>query len=139
MTKEIKILGFNFTKLEARKKTDFEGKLEIGTNINISSVEKHKLDLVKDDVLKIGFDFIISYKDLGQVAVAGIMYLLVDSKTLKDAVKQWEDKKLPEDLRLTILNLILQKSSLKALELEEDLGLPLHMPMPRVSDQKPKK
>lgn len=134
MAREMKILGFNFTKVIAEKNVDFSGKLDLKSNINISSVDKHKLDLVKDEALKVSFSFIVDYADLGKVDLSGTMFLLVDSKTLKEAVKSWEDKKLPDEIRMAIINIIMQKSSLKALQIEEDLGLPLHMPMPRLQE-----
>jgi hypothetical protein len=138
MAKDIKILGFNFTKVSAEKAPDFSGDIKLSTNINISSVEKQKLELVKDEALKISFSFTISYGELGKVELSGNMFLLTDSKVLKEALKSWEDKKLPEDLRLSVLNVIMQRSSLRAFQLEEDLGLPLHMPLPRLSVEKNK-
>lgn len=134
MAREMKILGFNFTKVIAEKNVDFSGKLDLKSNINISSVDKHKLDLVKDEALKVSFSFIVDYSGLGKVDLSGTMFLLVDPKTLKEAVKSWEDKKLPDEIRMAIINIIMQKSSLKALQMEEDLGLPLHMPMPRLQE-----
>lgn len=139
MAKEIRLLGFNFTKIEAMKDPGFNGKLELQNNMVVSSVEKHKLELVKEDALKINFVFTISYGKLGKVELTGTLFLLVDSKILKEAVKSWEDKKLPDELRLSVLNIILQKSSLRALQLEEDLGLPTHISLPRIQPSAEKK
>lgn len=138
MAREIRLLGFNLTKVTAEKKPEFSGKLQITNNIAIVSAEKHKLDLGKEEALKVTFDFDISYGTLGNVGLSGTLFLLVDSKTLKEALKSWEDQKLPDDLRTIVVNLVMQKASLKALQIEEDLGLPLHMPMPRIEvDSKP--
>ena len=42
----------------------------------------------------------------------------------------WKDKKMPDDFRNTLFNLILRKASLKALQLEEEMNLPIHMQLP---------
>jgi len=60
----------------------------------------------------------------------GKILIAVDPKIAKEILKQWKKKKMPEDFRLLLFNVILKKSSLKALYLEEELNLPLHMPMP---------
>ena len=44
-------------------------------------------------------------------------------------------KNLPEEFRLSVFNLILKKSSLKALQLEEELNIPLHIAMPFLKAQ----
>lgn len=136
MAREMKILGFNIVKIDANKNVDFQGDLNLSTNINIASVEKHKLDLVKEDSLKITATLGLSYGNLGKVDLTVTLFLLVDSKTQKEALKSWEDKKLSEEIREAIINIIFQKASLQALKIEEELGLPLHIPMPRISTGK---
>ena len=45
-------------------------------------------------------------------------------------IRQWNSKKLPEDFRIALFNVILKKSNVKALELEDELNIPLHIPLP---------
>ncbi len=130
--KEIRLLGFNLLKVEAEKNQDFKGKLEIKSNINIKNIEKHKLDLAKQDSLKIDFSFDIDYGELGKVILSGNLFLLTDSKSLKETLNSWKDKKLDSEINMAILNIIMQKASLRAFELEEELGLPLHVQLPRL-------
>ena len=132
MTQEIRLLGFSLTKLEAEKKPDFKGKLEVASNINILKIEKFKPELAKQESLKIEFSFDIDYKELGKVVLQGIIFLLVDTKTMKKVLTSWKDKKLDSEFQLIVLNLIMQKASLKAFQLEEELGLPLHVQLPRL-------
>jgi hypothetical protein len=138
MAREIRLLGFNLTKIFAEKKPDFKGQISVNNNISILSLEKHKLELTKEDALKINFNFGVSYGDLGEVTLSGTLFLLVDSKIFKEAIKLWEEKKIPEELRLFVLNLVMQKASLRALEIEEDLGFPPHIPLPRLGAEKTK-
>ena len=132
MERDLKLLGFNFTKIHVEKQQNFQGKLDIKSNIDIISVEKYKLDLVKQDSMKVSFNFTVNYGELGILSLEGFLILLPDKKSLKEVLENWS-KKLDPELRAVIVNLVIQKSSLQALKLEEEIGLPFHMQMPRVS------
>ncbi len=136
MTRDIQILGFNYSKLSAQKYPDFKGKLEINPNINIASIEKHELSLIKQDAVKVKFSFNIKYKDLADVLLEGEMVLRIDSKTQKEILKGWKDKALELELQTMILNIIMQKASVRAIELEEEMGLPIHIRIPRLEISK---
>jgi hypothetical protein len=139
MVKEIKtemrLVGFNLTKIHAEKNPNFQGKLEINTNVTVPSIEKHKLDISKEEAVKVDFNFDVSYKELGKVELSGQIFMILDSKSLKEILAHWKDKDAEsvEKMRVTIFNIIIQKCSLKALSLEEEMGLPPHVQMPSVS------
>jgi hypothetical protein len=128
----LKLIGSRFTKVNAERKPEFDGKLEIKTNISVTSLEK-----IKDakDSVKLTYSFNIDYLELGGVTVEGILFLSGDSKSIKELLKIFKDKKydVPEFMGLT--NLIIQKASIKAFELEEELGLPIHIKLPSLSVQ----
>jgi len=136
MTREISLLGFSYTKLSAQRYPDFKGKLEINPNINISSIEKQELNLVKQDAVKVTFSFNIRYKDLADVLLEGEMVLRTDIKTQKEILKGWKDKTLEQELQTMILNIIMQKASVRAIELEEEIGIPIHIRIPRLEISK---
>ena len=137
----MKILGFNFTKLRAEKISNKIEGVKINTNIDllkIDSVDQGPIK-VKEDLLGVSFKFDISYDpDFAKISLEGSIILAIDSKTHKEVLKQWKDKKIPEDFRLNLFNIIMKKATLKALQLEEELNIPLHMPMPslKLSDKK---
>lgn len=133
--KEIKLLGFNFTKVSVEKNLDFKGNLEINQTINLDNIEKFKSDIAKDESLKVSFSYGVNYKELGNVSIKGIMFLMFDTKTTKEILKSWENKKLADNVNMILYNIIIQKSSVKALELEETVGLPYHMSMPVLKSQ----
>jgi len=139
MAMDMKIIGFNLTKLSGDKNPDFLGKLEVKSNINLVSIEKEKLDLSKQDAVKVIFEFKIDYGTLGSVLLSGNLFLILDSKTNKEVLSGWKDKNLSNDIKVPILNIILQKASLKALQLEEELGLPPHISFPRLQSNESKK
>lgn len=136
MVSDIRLLGFNFIKINAEKKTDFSGKLDIKSNIDIKNIEKFKPG--KQDALKVEFVLTVDYGDLGKIELEGNLFITADSRLLKETLSSWKDKKQPTDLQLAIANIILQKTSIKAFQIEEELGLPIHIQnmFPRVQ-QKP--
>ena len=52
--------------------------------------------------------------------------------------KDGSDKKIPEGIRIGLFNFIMSKCNVKALQLEDELGLPFHVPMPRLRPEKKK-
>jgi len=139
MVKEFKLLGFQFDKILVEKDPEFKGKISNpSSDINIKSVEKHNISLIKEDSIKITFSFTLKFGDLGKLEMFGNLVILLDEDSKKKVLEDWKTKKMPEDIRLTILNLILQRSSLKALHLEEEVGLPLHIQLPKLQIQSKK-
>ena len=129
----LKLIGSKFTKLNAERNTEFSGKLEIKTNIKVVSLDKVK---EAKDSLKLSYNFDIDYNELGKISIEGILYLSGDSKTIKELVKIQKDKKYDSPEYIAITNLIIQKASIKAFELEEELGLPIHIKLPTLSVKK---
>ncbi len=127
-----KLLSFGFTKLNVERNVGEKLAEEIKSDIRIIEVDRAKIDLVKQEALKVNFEFEINYGKFGKVLIFGFFIIGFNPKVIKEILKLWKDKKLPADVKTMLLNIILQRSSLKALELEEEIGLPLHMQMPRI-------
>ncbi len=133
MVKDIRLGAFRFLKQSVERNEDFKGEVKIVPNINIKSLEKFKSDSSsKQESLKVDFRFEVDYNGLGNISLEGRMYLIMDPKVVKEAVDNWKDKKVNSDINLVILNVIMQKCSVKALELEEEIGLPFHVQLPRL-------
>jgi len=131
MEQEIKLVGFKYTKISVERNEENKGELKITPNINIQSIEKVKSE-VKQEILQINFQFGIDYSSLGKLDLNGKLFLAADSKTVKDALEGWKNKKLDSKINLIILNVIMQKASVKALQLEEEMNLPPHIQLPRL-------
>jgi hypothetical protein len=132
MAKEIKLAGFKYSKILVERNDELKGELKITPNINIKSIEKFKSDNSKQELLLVDFKFGIDYTSLGKVELEGKMFLSLDQKTMKDTLESWNDKKMDSEMNLIILNAIMQKASIKALELEEEMNLPPHVQLPRL-------
>lgn len=129
----MKLLGFNFTKIGAEKFSDEMKGVKISTNIDLSDIETTKLPLFKggEEILIFKFKFSLDYElDLAKIEFEGNTLLAVEPKTAKNILKDWRDKKIADDVKLAVFNLILRKSHLKALQLEEELNLPIHFQLP---------
>lgn len=129
----MKLMGFNFTKINIEKISSNFEKLKINTSINIDSIEERKVGSVKsnDIFLDIKFNYLINYDpEIAKIELSGKIILSVEEKLGKEILKDWKDKKLKEEIRLTLFNAILRKSNIKALQLEEYLNLPPHFNLP---------
>lgn len=134
----MKLIGFNLNKINIEKLKDSMEDLKINTNINLSEIKPVKADFFKskEELIGVTFVYTLNYEpDLAKIEFKGNLVLAIDSKLNKEVLKQWEDKKIPEDFRITIFNLILRKTSVRALQLEEEMNLPLHLALPSIKKQ----
>lgn len=136
----IKLLGFNFKKISVeRLSSSVKEGIKTNTNINISEIKDLKQDefKTKNDLIGVEFVYSVDYSpDFAKVELKGNLILSIESKDSKKILKDWKDQKLDEDFKYKLFNIILKKSSLKALELEEDVNLPLHMPLFSLKNKK---
>ena len=140
------ILSFNFVKINAERKLDFKHS-SINTNIEFIDIEKDEIAALKaSDVIKVNFNFIVTYSEskedtknpAGKVFLEGSLLLSADKEEAKELLDAWKKKELPENTRTALFNLILRKCSIKALSLEEELGLPYHLPLPKLQNAQKK-
>jgi|TARA_B100001971_G_C18100926_1_gene488784 hypothetical protein len=133
----MRIIGFNLTKLSIERNEKPEGKLEIKQDINIDEIKKEKIDITSDEALKIDFTFSINYEPkFANVEFKGQVITLPNKEEMKTILKQWKTKQLPEGIKTGVFNFIMAKCNVKALALEDEMGLPTHVPMPRINPKK---
>jgi len=130
----MKVIGFGFEKIQAEKNNFSKEKLNINTNIQIKNITEEKIEFLKDLIpLKFSFEFIIMYEpSIANIKIEGYVIVSVTKQQAKDIIKKWDKKNLDEELKIDIFNFIISKTSLKALQIEEDLDLPYHLPFPRI-------
>ncbi len=139
MIKEISVLGFNFTKISGEKNSEFKGKLKATSNVNIENIKKQQMALMKEEPLMVEFRFDVKYEDLGNIEIIGDFLAILDKDATKEALDTWAKKKLSDDIHVTFLNLITNACTLRALQLEEQLTLPLHIQIPRFQKREDEK
>lgn len=130
---DMRLVGSKFTKISAERKPNFNGKLTMSTNIKMNNI-----DLAKEakDTIKISYEFKVDYTDLGGITIEGELYISTDPKSIKSLQKSWKEKTFDTPEQISITNLIIQKASIKAFELEEEIGLPIHIRLPTLAPKK---
>ena len=135
----MKVAGFNLTKITAERGEKFKGG-KINSNIEILNIEKETFNMLKEsDGLKIYFKHTIDYESdekntkLPSLLFEGIILMTGESEEIKNKLKEWKKKRIGNDFKLNVYNLILKKCSLKALQLQEELNLPSHVQIPRLT------
>jgi len=132
------IIGFNFKKINVEKFLDKVENIKINTKIDVSEITMIKSDILKtkEEIIGIRFNYEISYDpDFAKIGFSGNILFSIESKKAKEILKQWKDKKIPEDFKITLFNVILRKSNIKALQLEDEMNLPLHISLPSLKKQ----
>lgn len=130
----MKLLNFRFTKISVEKLKDSLEKLKIENHIDISSVELKDIELPsKEKALEVKFSSEIIYNpEIAKLEFKGNIVLGIEEKIANEFIESWKDKKIPESTRIALLNLIFERTSLKALELEDQVNLPIHLPFPKL-------
>jgi len=133
----MKIISFSIRKLLAEVKDSKRTNLEITSNLNLEDITESKIELTKQQSIIISFNFYVNYNpNVARIELKGNLILLDDENKMEEIMKSWKEKKLLEEIKLPILNYILEKCNIKALELEEKFGLPLHIPLPKLGARK---
>ena len=127
------IVGFNFTKMNIERSKLPTEKVKVNTKMSISAIESIKSNLLNtgEDLLGVEFTYSLEYEpEFAKIEFKGNIIISLEPKLAKEVLKEWESKRTTEEFRIPILNVILRKANLKALQLEDELGLPPHLPLP---------
>jgi len=130
----MKIVGFLTEKIFAEKKESTHSKIEVKSGLNIVDITEQKIEGQKQNILKFDFLFSLEYApNLGKIEVNGSVLILDEENQSKEILKQWKKKNFTHPIKVILFNLIMNKCNLKALNLEEQLGLPFHIPFPKIT------
>ena len=133
MESKLSLLNSRLTKVNGERNANFSGKISMNQNIKIKNMEKLKPKNAKTEALKVEYSFQIDYSDLGKVEIEGILFIGAESKEIKKIISEYEEKKFDSQEQITIMNIIIQKASLRAFEIEDELGLPIHIKLPQLA------
>ncbi len=137
----MRVIGFNFTKISIEKLKEITEVPKVKTEINIPEIKGVKSTILKtkEEIIEAKFEYIVNYEpESAKINIEGRALLSVDPKIARDILKQWKKKKMPEEFRMLLFNVVMRKSALKALLLEDELNLPLHTPLPSLRRAKEK-
>ncbi|HLD55657.1 MAG TPA: hypothetical protein VJB35_05340 [Candidatus Nanoarchaeia archaeon] len=135
----MKLIGFNFSKISINKESDnFKG-LKINTNINIQEIKEIKTNILKgkEEILGVKFNYLLNYEpNIAIIEFEGNILIETDVESMKDIIRKWGTKKISEDFKIVLFNIILRKCNIKSLQLEDEMNLPLHINLPSVQKEK---
>jgi len=141
----MRIIGFSFTKILAERNA-LEKVSSINTNVDFKDIKEEITAIIKEEItLNLSFDFVIRYEsdkeekkkqsNETKIAMTGHILISVTKEESKNILKDWKKKEIPNSIKVPIFNFVLRKCTPKALLLEEDLGLPSHIPIPKLKAQ----
>ncbi len=132
----MRIIGFNLTSISIERKEKIQGQLKVDQNIDINDVKTESIPISENQAIKIYFKFHITYsEDSAKIKFQGSILLIPDKNELNEFTEKWKEKKIPENSRTALFNFIMNKCNIKALNLEDDMALPYHIPMPKLNIQ----
>lgn len=130
------IVGFSFIKVNAEKEAKgHSGNVEINHNFAIKDVSKTslKLGVGSSDVLRVIFEYIINYKNLGKVSLTGEVIYSDTKEIINESLKGWEvDKVLTKIVSEAVIKFAYSKSVVKSFEISDNVGLPAPIPIPKI-------
>lgn len=137
------IVGINFKNIEVNRFSVPKGQLRIDSNTKILDVAETKIPWAKEKVVSIGFTFQTRYwvekekLDVGSIILSGeVLY----KDKISEIKKTWQKKKaLPEDINIKVINGILRRAIVRAVDLSEVVGLPPPIGIPVVKSKKEQK
>tara|TARA_Y100000310_G_C20622970_1_gene784331 strand:+ start:847 stop:1257 length:411 start_codon:yes stop_codon:yes gene_type:complete len=133
------VIGFNFDSIQAEKTNKIQGKVNIKYNVGIKSLTKEKVDISsQDEVIKFNFEYKVEYQpNIGHITLKGHTLFLESKKKVKEIIDTWEKQnKIHAEIMEKVINSVLEKCTIKALNIESDLNLPPHMKLPKIKSKK---
>ena len=128
----MRVIGFRLKKIDVERFEDKLDGVKVNTNIDIADIEEVKSGVFKgEQLLGIKFTYTLDYSpNFAKIDMGGNLVVGLESGLSRAILKEWKDKQIPADFKINLLNLIIRKCSVRALELEDDLGIPYHMQFP---------
>ncbi len=133
------IIGSSFDKISVERKGKLSREEEIKNHVNVKSLEATKMSIgpTEKDALKIFFEFTVNYGKAGKIELLGSVLYLDSEENIKEILNTWKKtQKMSPEFGAQVYNFIIHKCSLKALQLESDIGFPLHIILPEVKVKK---
>lgn len=126
-------VGMNLKLINASRTGEITGPVNVSNKTKIKEVRKTELPSLNQEGLSITFVFYVDYKQeeksMATIEIEGDVFFLGEEE--KGIMESWEkNKKIPDEINIDVLNLVLRKCLTKSLVLAEDLQLPPPMAIP---------
>ncbi len=127
--------GIVFNKIEAEKfEQKTEGNIQVTSNFNLGKISKEDLGKdAKKPIFSFEFSYILKYDKVAEISFKGKIYIEIDDKELIKDLEKENARVANKDLSKLILDVVLARTHVESLHLEEKLNLPFHIQSPRVT------
>lgn len=134
----MRLIDFKFDKVCGERKEDQIKEFKLQSNIDLKNIEsiKDKNSKIEGDILEVKFAYSVKYSEFANIELEGRIIVKTEENESKNILKEWKNKKLPEEFKFVIFNLILTKSNVRALQMEDELKLPYHISLPKLENKK---
>ena len=135
------ITSIRWKKIAATCTNTIKGPTEASNNLKILGIKEHALKSLteKQKLAEVDFMFTVKYApELATLEFEGTaIYINAKEKVIK-LIKKWDkEKKIDQECVTPIFNNLLARCTTKALMMEEELGLPFHIPLPKITPKTP--
>src|SRR3989344_2283488 len=137
----MKVIGFNFIKIAGESDPTAVKRKALNTNIEFMNITQEESPMFKEqDLIKVHFQYTLDYEEDKKeakpkhpaISLEGAIILSAETAESKEILKAWKKKSLSDAFKVPLFNVILKKCTPKAIQLEDELNLPLHVPLPQV-------
>ena len=130
------VIGLSLKSIEGKREANASGEIKVDSIPKILDIKEINVPGVDKKALSVDFEFSTRYEPkIGDLKVGG--QLLYVGEAMGDVLKQWkEEKKVPEEASLEILNHIFRKCLVKSSSIADDLQLPPPLAMPVLRPKK---
>ncbi len=135
------IIGLNYKKINAERKSAVKANMKINTGPEITRIQKSKLQGFDSDIEVLAVEFKFK-SDIGpDVAVIEIEGSMVYKTDKADEIlKSWDkNKEVPSYAQIELINHLFKKTGILALQLSDVMQLPPVISMPKLEAAKPAK
>ena len=132
----MKVIGFSINKILAEKKKPAKGQLSIKNGLLIDNISESKIELLGKTPLQFEFSYTLDYEpNYAEIKIHGAVICLDDKNEAPAILKEWKDKKFNNESKMQILSYIMEECNIKAINLEKELGIPFHLPFPKLKKE----
>ncbi len=130
------VVNLSFTKVSGVREAKVIQNVSVNSNLEIEDVKENNVYFgdKESKIIEVYFNFVTKYSpSVGEITIKGFVSLAENSATRKKILDEWKDnKKLPDDLAIPILNFIMDKCHIEDVLISKEINLPLPFKFPKI-------
>lgn len=131
------IVNFTLDKISVNKKSQVKGTIEAKNSIKFLDIVEQPLPqgLNQQALLSFKFEYKVEYlPDIATTEIVGYIHLMTDKSTRDKILEDWDKRsRIEPSLSGQLVNYVFSKCGVMALSLSRQVGLPPHIPLPKIA------